>query len=400
MSSHRRVGASAIFRLTLGITITSCAIDDKHAASAIDAEPADSALVIDAASNGCGDGQSVAGEFCYAPPVVLGAGSTSNDARFSDVDADQDLDAIVVGDALRIHAWTGAEFAGSSQNGTTERARYLAARDVNADRREEVLSVYQTQWIFWRNMAAPPYATAGSITVASQVAGGLVFANLDGTGAPEAVAVFSNQLSIGTIATAMPDTVAMSTLREVTFPAVDGPDGQALAAGAISDGDARDDIVVGGSRGVFVFRGAALDGVADRPTTASPTLAMNVGLGDFDGDGRPDIGILQSGRVALCRGLAGGAFAAEVTAPVLASSERAWDVADLDNDGYADLVVGVAGGLAVFRGNASATLANPAMIPLSAPVAVLHADRDANGDGLPDIIATRATEAIVLLSNP
>ena len=112
-----------------------------------------------------------------------------------------------------------------------------------------------------------------------------------------------------------------------------------------------------------------------------------VAVGDFDGDGKPDLAVVNSGdnTVSVLRGRGDGTFAPAITYTVGVSPE--YVVArDVNGDGKPDLVVANSGDntVSVLLGRGDGTFASPVSYAAGANPQFL-ATADFNGDGMPDL---------------
>jgi uncharacterized protein (TIGR03437 family) len=151
--------------------------------------------------------------------------------------------------------------------------------------------------------------------------------------------------------------------------------------------------------GVAIFLGNG-DGTfkAGKSYTVGP-YAMSIAVGDFNGDGKPDLVIANNGtpakkgqdaNIALLIGLGDGTFATPVTIPLTAGPGKnpfAVVTADFNRDGKPDLAVtmgnGAGGGVMILLGRGDGTFQPPAFY--SGPSGSITA-ADLNGDGILDLI--------------
>jgi hypothetical protein len=129
-----------------------------------------------------------------------------------------------------------------------------------------------------------------------------------------------------------------------------------------------------------------------------------VAVGDFNGDGRPDLAVTNQGdnNLAILLGNAAGAFATAVTY-VTGATPTSVAVGDVNGDGRSDLAVSNYGGLGTvtfFTGNPDGTLQAVANQVVGAGTYSL-ALADFNGDGTPDLASANygSGSVSVLLGN-
>lgn len=182
------------------------------------------------------------------------------------------------------------------------------------------------------------------------------------------------------------------------------------------DGDGRDEIVVVHS---YLERGAALavyaivDGelrrVAESAPLGQPNRWLNpVGVGDFDGDGRPEVAVVATphrGGILRLYELADGALRPEGEAEgfsnhVLGSSELQLSaVADLNGDGVPELVLPSADRktlkIVTFLGGRPTVVA--AFQEAHAVVSAIHA-LDLDGDGQAELVFALDDDSVVVLT--
>jgi FG-GAP-like repeat/FG-GAP repeat len=167
------------------------------------------------------------------------------------------------------------------------------------------------------------------------------------------------------------------------------------------NGDGKPDIAVSDSAD---FRGAGYvsillgngDGTFQPPVNypAGPG-PIGLAIGDFNGDGHPDLAVADYGlsqqpssTVSILFGNGDGTFQAPV-AVAAASQPKSITVADFNGDGYADMAVTAysSGDILVLLGNGDGTFQTPAPATVGAGAGQLGAvvTADFNGDGIPDL---------------
>jgi hypothetical protein len=120
-------------------------------------------------------------------------------------------------------------------------------------------------------------------------------------------------------------------------------------------------------------------------STLNTTASAVMTTGDFNGDGNPDLAILNTDNsISIFLGKGDGTFTAKASAGTL-SGGSALLVADFNGDGKLDLATGNAAGTAVvlLPGNGDGTFASSVMTSIAGPPAAVG---DFNGDGKPDVL--------------
>jgi len=128
---------------------------------------------------------------------------------------------------------------------------------------------------------------------------------------------------------------------------------------------------------------------------------MSIATGDFNGDGVPDLAVanFHSNDVSLLLGKGDGTFQTAISVSV-GNGPFSLAVGDVNSDRALDLLVATADGVSVRLGNGDGTFLPPRIFPAGFdPVAV--AVGDFNGDGVPDLAVANlnALDASVLLGN-
>jgi hypothetical protein len=122
-------------------------------------------------------------------------------------------------------------------------------------------------------------------------------------------------------------------------------------------------------------------------TTGHAALSDSVGVGDFNGDGKPDVAQTNvvAGSVSVFLGRGGGDFAKAVTHPVGVHPNHI-AVGDLDLDARLDLVVANVGSneLTILRGTGDGGFGAASLVPVPRPQNV--AIGRFNADDIPDLV--------------
>ncbi|MBO2008536.1 FG-GAP-like repeat-containing protein [Hymenobacter negativus] len=184
-------------------------------------------------------------------------------------------------------------------------------------------------------------------------------------------------------------------------------------ASADVNGDGRLDLIMTNSNSntVGVLLGSATT-PGTFPATATfygsgGTFPVQVGMGDVNGDGRPDIVVDNANSnnvsVLLNSATTPGTFATAVAYPSSSSGPRGLGLADVNGDGRLDVVVGGSGTIGVLLNSASTpgTFATGITYPTGVDADAI-AVGDVNGDGRPDVAVTgyfTANTIIVLLNS-
>jgi hypothetical protein len=243
---------------------------------------------------------------------------------------------------------------------------------------------------------------------------GLVAADFNGDGLPDLAQADAGSNDVHVLLSAGADTFrdtiqANGTLvAGQSYPVGDRP--SALVVGDFN-GDGVPDLAVAnaGDNDVSILLGAG-DGTFHEVTDAAghplrPAAGADPGalaVGDFNGDGIPDLAVADAGTdtITILLGKGDGTFQALTPFPVPAAPGQhltALTTADFDGDGRADLAValdGSPGHVVVFLGNGDGTFrAGQDATVGNDPVALAAADF--NRDGLPDLATADAGSGTV-----
>jgi hypothetical protein len=139
------------------------------------------------------------------------------------------------------------------------------------------------------------------------------------------------------------------------------------------------------------------------PVASEPGMGPGAMIvGDFNGDGKPDIAVadFQANTVAILLGNGDGSFTATSASPIsVGMSPAALAVGDFNHDGKLDLMVANAGDktITVLLGKGDGTFTEAAGSPVSVGAALgSFAVGDFNGDGKLDVAAASNVESVLI----
>ncbi|WP_158819649.1 FG-GAP-like repeat-containing protein [Granulicella sp. S156] len=187
-----------------------------------------------------------------------------------------------------------------------------------------------------------------------------------------------------------------------------GSSPMSIAVGDFS-GDGIPDLAVanlGGTDGSVTILLGNGDGTF-APTAVSPstgTYSWSIAVGDFNGDGKTDLAVANavSDTVTILLGKGDGTFTPQAVSPVTGSYPESVAVGDFNGDGIPDLAVanGYGNSITILLGNGDGTF-TPAASPTTDDSPVSVAVGDFNGDGIRDLAVANAGSGTVtvLLGN-
>ena len=160
-------------------------------------------------------------------------------------------------------------------------------------------------------------------------------------------------------------------------------------AAADFNGDGNLDLVVLGSGAILIFFGNG-DGTFQSPVSVSGPgdSYSDLAVADMNGDGKPDL-IGQNGlQLSVLLGNGDGTFQAPKTVPAVSNGIRssgALVVGDFNGDGRPDVALVCLEAVEVLPGNGDGTFGNPIVTPIDTDAAAFAIAADFNGDGKLDI---------------
>jgi sugar lactone lactonase YvrE len=248
--------------------------------------------------------------------------------------------------------------------------------------------------------------------VAKDYSNGTAIGDFNGDGIPDMAVVtfsYSNADQVGSVAVLLGNGDGSFTQLTST-PLSDNP--VSIAVGDFN-GDGVQDLAISnlgqwnnGNAGYVTILLGKGDGTfkvqATRPATGYTSDALAVG--DFNGDGVPDLAVVNEGSnansykssVTILLGKGDGTFTATSPSPSVGSSPTAIVVGDFNGDSKADLAVADQGGLTILLGKGDGTFTTGAAP--SAPVFsnyILAADF--NGDGKTDLVCGGASSIPLII---
>ena len=348
------------------------------------------------------------GDGTFASATDYASGSVANTVAIDDLNGDGKLDLVIANANGNLSVLLGngdGTFGPRSDYPVAVNCNFVAIADLNADGRPDLV--------------ATDSQNAGAIVVLGNGDGtfgdGTVY-----TGGECSFGYPERSVAIGDLnGDGHPDVLlgnANNTM-SVLLGNGDGTFGDPVDYGftdyspvVIGDlnGDGRLDVVAAGAQVGVGYLVSVLPGNGDGTFGPKTAIAGNgptcVAIGDFNGDGKPDLGVanVHSGTVSVLLGNGDGSFKPKTDYGTGSVDPHFVAIGDLNRDGKLDLVTGdgSAGTLSVLLNNGGGSFGARTTYAAGAqPQSVAIADF--NGDGKPDVVsANLASNTVsVLLGN-
>jgi len=321
------------------------------------------------------------GHGILAPGIHTSVPSNTNSFTLSDVDADGNLDLILLtGTGIEVRLGNGDGSFKAPRVTPTSSYFGVAAADLNSDGKMDLAVAAYSAVVVLLGNGDGTFGPATNLGAGGQIYS-VVIGDFDADGNSDIAAL-----------DAFPSTLLIllgrgdgSFASPAAYPVEQFVGPLYLMEGDFNDDGHADLVASGRSLAFDLFFGAG-DGTFSRATTppAGIHYADFSTAGDFNGDGSDDLAVVDGGRVYLTLSNGDGTFA---TATQLDASTQASFAAagDINGDGIADLVTSSSytGDVGILLGTRDGTFGAP---PRLAPIpAVSVVSNDLNGDGILDL---------------
>jgi hypothetical protein len=345
------------------------------------------------------------GNYTLTGTVTEAGGTTAPTGTVSFLDASNGNSVLGIGTLGAAVAGVGWPNPGSLPN--TLDTEYLLVADLNGDGIPDLALESNPVSIYLGNKDGT-YTEAAAPPIQGPTSYPIVIADFNGDGIPDlAVPLYgSNEIAIllGK---------GNGTFAEPVLAVVPGsnPDIAQIVAGDFNGDGFPDLAVLDGNNSTVDILLSNGDGTVTAETTNPPIsgIPLNFATGDFNGDGKADLAVAENGgTIAILLGNGDGTFAASGSVNSASSgSPSPIAVADFNGDGKLDIAV-VAGAyistnesVSILTGNGDGTFNSPFSSPGSTSTSVTWIQvADFNQDGSPDVVlADSIGSATVFLNN-
>jgi FG-GAP-like repeat/IPT/TIG domain/Secretion system C-terminal sorting domain len=361
----------------------------------------------------------------FAVAGVFPTGSVPSVIALSDLDGDGKTDIVLVnntGNSLSV-------LANQSQMGNIKLApaiqlpvgadpNAVAIGDLDGDGRPDIVAVnlnsgnQSTMSIYLNTSVAGGISFGPRLDIGTgQGSTGVAIGDLNGDGRPDIIVASGNSGWLSVFLNTSTGVGAVSFAPAVNYTAFDHSQSIAIVD---LDQDGRPDIVTADfNNSMTVYQNASVGGVL----TMVPlpvyqydldTYPQYVSAGDLDGDGLPDVVMVNYGAksFSLIRNYSSGGNISLMDYNNVGVAVSPVSFADINGDGKVDLVAGNVnnGAVSVFQNTVTApgylSVAPHVDFPIGAAATVFAAVGDLDGDGKPDIVATSEyRDSVTVLRN-
>jgi hypothetical protein len=344
---------------------------------------------------------------------VFPTGSMPSVIALSDLDGDGKTDIVLVnstGNSLSVLANQsqigGIKLGPAIQLPVGADPDAVAIGDLDGDGRPDIVAVNfnsgnQSTMSFYLNTSVDGVISFGprSDIATGQGSSGVAIGDLNGDGRPDIIVASGNSGWLSVFLNTSTGVGAVSFAPAVNYTAFNHSQSIAIVD---LDQDGRPDIVTADFNNTMtVYQNASIGGVLTMVPLPvyqydPETYPQYVSAGDLDGDGLPDVVMVNYGAktFSLIRNYSSGGNISLMDYNNVGAAVSPVSFADINGDGKVDLVAGNVnnGAVSVFQNivtsPGSLSVAPNVDFSLGAPATVFAAVGDLDGDGKPDIIAT------------